>query len=88
MATMAEMEDKMTLFYSKSTGQIKSFCTGIQDMSYFGIDEEDYSIIWDFIIVKLDNFLVNNYQNFVVEEGVVKIRKDNMGVPDYPISNN
>ena len=38
---LEEYKNKMTLFYSKRTGEIQTFCTGIQDMNFFGDNKED-----------------------------------------------
>ena len=65
-------ENSLTLFYYKSNGKIKSYATGIQSMAMFGEFEEDYSNIIDFKIVEYDEFLINNYSNFIVtEEGLI-----------------
>lgn len=66
MATIEEMENSMTIFYSKSSGEIKALATGIQDMNYFGTDKDDYSIIWDCVVLPKDNFVLRNYQQFKV----------------------
>lgn len=66
MATIDEMSLKMTLYYSKSSGDIKSFCTGIQDMSLFGSNKEDFSLIWDYIILDKDEFVLSNITQFKI----------------------
>lgn len=78
------MEEKMTLFYSKRTGEIKSFCTGIQNMSYFGADEEDYTLIWECIVVDKDDYVLSNRNKFIIENLQIKIKSDQ--VPQYPIA--
>ena len=50
------MKEKVTLFYMKSSGKIKGFCTGVQTMDYFGEDKEDYSLIMNFIVVNKEDF--------------------------------
>ena len=44
--TLNEFESKMTIFYSKRTGEIQTFCTGVQDMSLFSKNADDYRIMW------------------------------------------
>ena len=66
MATIAEMEAKMTIYYSKNTGIIKRIASGIQDMSLFGIEEEDYSMIWSFAIIDIDNYVMQNPDKFIM----------------------
>ena len=58
--TLNEFESKMTIFYSKRTGEIQTFCTGVQDMSLFSKNADDYSIIWDYVVVYYDNFVIKN----------------------------
>ncbi len=47
MSSIEENRNKITLFFMKSSGRIKGFCSGIQTMSYFGDEKEDYSKIID-----------------------------------------
>ena len=64
--TLNEFESKMTIFYSKRTGEIQTFCTGGQDMSLFSKTADDYSIIWDYVVVVYDSFVIKNIYSFVV----------------------
>lgn len=75
MATIEENSKKMTIFYMKSDGAIVNFCTGIADMSFYGNHEEDYSQIYDFIVIDYDEYIMNNLFNFYVdiEEKRVKL---------------
>lgn len=75
-------DEKMTLFYSKRTGEIKAFTTGITDMGYFGEDEKDFSVIYDFIVVELDNYVLDNINQFRVEDNKIKL-KDNVDLEKY-----
>ena len=64
---LSEFESKMTIFYSKRTGEIQTFCTGVQDMSFFSKNSEDYKIIWDYVVVDYNNFVIKNINSFVVD---------------------
>lgn len=75
MATIEEMEKKMTLFYSKQTGEIKATCGGIQDMNFFGINEVDYQIIYDYVVMNKDEYVLNNIDKFKVVNKQVKLKK-------------
>jgi len=75
-------DEKMTLFYSKRTGEIKAFTTGITDMGYFGEDEKDFSVIYDFIVVELDNYVLDNINQFRVEDNKIKL-KDSVDLEKY-----
>lgn len=68
------MENKLTVYYNKRTGTIKELCSGIQDMSWFGDEEQDYELIYDFIAVDNDRFIFENIQMFYVVDGQLKIQ--------------
>lgn len=86
--TQAEHEAKMTIFYSKSRGEIKGVFTGIQDMSVYGKDEEDFSIIWAFVVLDIDNYVIQNANKFIMnlagEQPVLSIKKEE--VDKYPVA--
>ena len=65
--TIAENEANMTIYYSKNSGEIKRACSGIQDMSMFGTDEADYTIIWAFIKILKDDVVLQNPNNFIID---------------------
>lgn len=67
MATMAEHEASMTMFYYKSNGEIYSYCTGISDMSMFGIHQADYELILDFIVIPRDHVVMEFMYKFYVD---------------------
>lgn len=69
-------DDKMTLFYSKRTGEIKGCTTGVSDMGFYGDDEEDFSVIYDFIVVDRDDYVINNLNQFEVIEEEIKLKQD------------
>lgn len=49
----------VTIFYSKNTGLIKTYCITEtpQDMSYFGENKVDYEIIYDFLIFEYNEHM-------------------------------
>ena len=57
----------MTIYYRKKTGEIKELMSDACDMSVFGVEQEDYELIWDFIVVELDDYVRNNRQLFSVD---------------------
>lgn len=57
----------MTVFYRKKTGDIKQVSTGIQDMSVFGDEKEDYEQIWDCVVVEKDEYVLMNTNQFLVD---------------------
>lgn len=66
--------EKMTVFYNKRLGLIKETIDGIQDMSVYGVEEEDYRKIYDFIIVDRDMYIHNNFHNMYVTNGEIKLK--------------
>lgn len=72
------MEDKLTVFYNKRTGSIKELCSGHQDMSWFGDEKEDYEKIFDYIVVDHDDYILQNFVNFNVVDGELKIKSVNV----------
>ena len=88
MATIEEHEASMTIFYSKSTGEIKGACSGIQDFKMYGIDAEDYSSIWGFTVLPNDDYVLQNPNNFKMDlsgaEPILSIRQE--AVNQYPVA--
>lgn len=82
MAMIEEHENNMTLFYSKQTGEIKCYCTGIQDMNYFGANKVDFEIIYDFIVVEKDEYVLSNLDLFKIMDNKVII-KENIDLSKY-----
>lgn len=75
MATIEEMESKMTIFYSKQTGEIKASCGGMQTMDFFGQNKVDYEIIYDFIVLDRDSYVLDNISIFKIVDGQVKLKQ-------------
>ena len=65
------VDKEITLFYSLTTGKIKQYCTGIQDMDYFGEDKEDYN--YGVLVVENDSYITKNIDKFIVENGELVI---------------
>ena len=76
MKELESADNKMTIFYSKRTGDIKGYTTGITDFGYFGDDAEDMKIIYDFIVVDYDDYVLDNAYQFIVENDRVKLKDD------------
>ena len=73
--SIEEMQDNMTIYFSKRTGEIKSIVGGIQSMDIFGTDKEDYELIWDLIIAEKDEYVMQNIDKFRVDEGNIKLKE-------------
>lgn len=64
----------MTVFYSASTGKIKSIISGKQDMNVFGEDKEDYN--YDFLLMEKDEYIFNNFEKFEVIDKKVVLKEE------------
>lgn len=74
MATLQEMNDNMTIVYSKTTGEIKGLYTGIQEITtLYGAEGEDYAIIWDRLVVEKDDYVLNNIKQFKIDTVLKKL---------------
>lgn len=75
-----EHENSMTIFYRKADGAIKRTTTGIQNMGIFGDEAEDYSLIWDYVILDKDEYVLRNPFNFRVNPTTkqIEIKESNM----------
>lgn len=68
--------EKMTVFYQKSTGNIKSVTdweTSIEDYFVEEADKQDYGLIWDYIVIDYNDSIFNNYSLFKVDTSTQKI---------------
>ena len=72
--------DKMTIFFNKRTGGIKIIAPGIQTMSVFGEEKQDYELIYDFIALEFDRYVLENSGSFYINENKeLKLREaDNL----------
>lgn len=80
-----ETRTKMTIFFQKSTGNIKSVTdwkTSIEDYFVEEADKQDYSLIWDYVVIDYNESIFNNYdlfridtetQQIIVKEDVLNI---------------
>lgn len=75
-------ETKMTIYYRKSNGLIAGMCGCINDMSWYGQLKDDYCLTHDFIVIDLDEYVMNNLKLFKVEDGKLKL-KDTTNLSKY-----
>ena len=61
------IDNEITLFYSLATGKIKLYCTGVQNMDYFGEDKNDYN--YGVLVIENDSYITQNLDKFIVENG-------------------
>lgn len=67
MGTLREFQESLTIFYSKKTGIITSFSTGIQTFEHFGENAEDMKIIYDIATIPYNEDVINNSKNYKVD---------------------
>lgn len=68
-------KEQMTLFYSKRTKEIKAYTGGEIDFGYFGDDQEDMEIIYDRLVMELDEFVLDNTEKFKVVDSELKLKE-------------
>lgn len=73
MANIEEMEAKMTVYYYKSTGDIYTVCSGIQDMNFFSNHANDMDQIIDFIVTDKNEFVFRDLYQFRVNLNTIII---------------
>lgn len=74
---ISEEQSKMTIFYNKRLGSIQAIVGGTQDMSYFGEEEEDFKVIYDYIVVDNEEYIIKNLSNFIVVNRQLKFKDSN-----------
>lgn len=76
MATLDEFKESMTVFFSKSTGVIRTIATGVQSMSIYGDMQEDMKLIQDCIVIPMCKDIFDNKDKYKVNldtKEVVKV---------------
>lgn len=72
-----------TIFYSKNTGKIKTYCIteSPQDIGYFGEDKVDYELIYDFLTFEYSEeveVIIRNRDIFIVDLDTKQIVQKNI----------
>lgn len=62
------MDKKMTIFYKKRNLLIDAVCEGVQDLTYYGGEVEDMELIYGYIIVEHDKFILKNNKGFYLDK--------------------
>ena len=69
-------DEFVTFFYNKRLGTIKDYCTGKQDMSFYGEEQLDFELIYGFIVVPrdtdMDNVMTSKH-NFAINNNTKEI---------------
>lgn len=83
MASIEEMNKKMTLYFSKSSREVTRYMTGISDMGAFAKNKDDFEIIWDYIVIDRDDYVINNFDKFYINENKELKLKENIDLSKY-----
>ena len=85
MASLAEHEASMTIFYYKSNGEIYSYCTGISDMGGFGDHKADYELMLDYVVLPKDQTAIEFLYKFYidVETKTLKLKPEFSNLSKY-----
>ena len=75
MATIAESNESMTVYYSKSTGIIRSISSGVEDMSFYGEQAEDMSIIQGYIVLPFRKDVFQNKDRYKINTDTLQLVK-------------
>jgi hypothetical protein len=68
------MNRKMTIFYRKSTGDLADICSDEQTMDFYGSLKADYELIFSFIIVDFDEYVMQNPRLFIIIDCAIKLK--------------
>lgn len=75
MATIAESNESMTVYYSKRTGIIRAVTSGVDDMSFYGEQAEEMSIIQGFVVLPLRKDVLYNKENYKIDIDTLQLVK-------------
>jgi len=71
-------ENKMTIYYRKSNGDITGMCSCINDMGWYGKLKDDYCLTHDFIVIDLDEYVMKNLKLFKIDDKKLKLKDINL----------
>ena len=64
----------MTVFFRKSNGDLTDIIQDEQNMSVYGDLQADYELIYSFVVVDFDEYVMKNSRLFCIVDGKVKIK--------------
>ncbi len=68
------MGTKMTIFFRKSTGDLTDIIQGEQTMDMYGELKSDYELIYSFVVVDFDEYVMKNSRLFCIVDGKLKLK--------------
>jgi len=85
---MTDNQEFVTFFFNKRLGIIKIYTTGTTDMSYYGEEQQDMELIYDFVVVPLDSDsreVMRSPKNFFVDVLTKEIRRREETVSKFQV---
>ncbi|HEY5576201.1 MAG TPA: hypothetical protein VIK34_05730 [Clostridiaceae bacterium] len=85
---MTDNQEFVTFFFNKRLGIIKIYTTGTTDMSYYGEEQQDMELIYDFIVVPIDTDsreVMRTPKNFFVDIVAKEIRRREETVSKFQV---
>lgn len=64
----------MTVFFRKSNGDLTDIIQDEQNMSVYGDLQADYEMIYDFVVVDYDEYVMINKNLFCIVDGKLKLK--------------
>lgn len=64
----------MTVFFRKSNGDLTDIIQDEQNMSVYGDLQTDYEMIYDFVVVDYDEYVMINKNLFCIVDGKLKLK--------------
>lgn len=68
------MDIKMTIFFRKSTGDLTDVIQDEQTMDMYGDLKADYELIYSFVVVDFDEYVMKNSRLFCIVDGKLKLK--------------
>lgn len=68
------MDTKMTIFFRKSTGDLADVIQDEQTMDMYGDLKADYELIYSFVVVDFDEYVMKNSRLFCIVDGKLKLK--------------
>lgn len=85
---MTDNQEFVTFFFNKRIGLIKIYTTGTTDMSYYGEEQQDMELIYDYVTVPLDadaREVMRSPKNFFVDVIAKEIRRREETVSKFQV---
>lgn len=86
LGTIEDYKASMTAYFRRANGEIKHIIPGIQDMSLFGDEQDDYKLIWEYIVLPRDEYAIKNKDKFIINLETKQLMIKKSEVLEYPVA--